>query len=140
MRNSCLLLQGLICGTDRLYRTTFSVPIEFLSNQRLKGQDHFNIEGHDHPPLSSAAVRRPIEILLSHSLNSFEEQHDSLLDSEKEELKLDRKENVVVSQTRSRKKEEKKPMWTQELRNDFIDITVGSDHFKTKLIFRNVQC
>lgn len=62
----------------------FSVPIEFLSNQHTQGQVHFNIEGH------AAAVRNPIVILFSRSLNSFEDEHGSLADSEEKELKLGR--------------------------------------------------
>ena len=49
----------------------FSVPIDFLSKQRLKGQDHFNMEGHvlPHPSLQllSSVVRNPIAILFAHS-------------------------------------------------------------------------
>lgn len=100
LRKSGLLLQGFICGTDLYIEPFFSVPIEFLSNQRLKGQDHFNMEGHALPhPLFSCCLLL-LGILLRFYflilLNSFEEEHESLSDSEKQELKLYRRKNVVV--------------------------------------------
>lgn len=71
LRESGLLLQSFICGTDLYIELFFSVPIEFLSKQRLKGQDHFNMEGHvlPHPSLQllSSVVRNPIAILFAHS-------------------------------------------------------------------------
>ena len=34
----------------------------------------------------------------------------------------------------------RKPRWSQELLNDFIDIIVNTDEYKTKLLFGNIKC
>ena len=41
---------------------------------------------------------------------------------------------------KKQKKAGRKPRWSQELLNDFIDIIVSSDQYKKKLIFRNMKC
>ena len=72
-----------------------------------------------------------------HLWNSCEEQ-DRLSDSDEDVD--EHKEKRGKSSNKKQKKPGRKPRWSQELLNDFIDIIVSTDEYKTKLIFRNIKC
>lgn len=67
--------------------------------------------------------------------NSEEEPLD--IDKQKDDQEENKKDGSKSKN--KRKKAGRKPRWSQELLNDFIDIIVSSDHYKTKLIFRNTK-
>ena len=81
-----------------------------------------------------------IVIFFFHSSNGFEE-NGSLSDPESDELNTGKhKEKCGSKSNKKQKKAGRKPRWSQELLNDFIDIIVSSDQYKKKLIFRNMKC
>ena len=73
---------------------------------------------------------------------SFEEPQ-SPSDSEEEEQGEEKNKNKNKEDgsklKEKAKKAGRKSRWSQELLSDFIDIIVSSDHYKTKLIFRNTK-
>ena len=77
--------------------------------------------------------------------STFEEPH-SPSDSEEEPLDIDKQKDGLQENEEDGSKLKKKPKkagrksrWSQELLSDFVDIIVSSDHYKTKLIFRNTK-
>lgn len=67
--------------------------------------------------------------------NSEEEPLD--IDKQKDDQEEKKKDG---SESKNKqKKAGRKPRWSQELLNEFIDIIVSSDRYKTKLIFRNTK-
>ena len=60
--------------------------------------------------------------------------------SESEEDVGEHKEKCGKSSNKKQKKPGRKPRWSQELLNNFIDITVSTDEYKTKLVLRKFKC
>jgi len=87
-------------------------------------------------------IGNPTQIMLPLIVSSLYscEERDRFSSSEEDVDDHEYKEKCGKSLNKKQKKPGRKPRWSQELLNDFIDITVSTDEYKTKLILRNFTC
>ena len=83
---------------------------------------------------------------MSYSKRYFDQKDDKDVEVEeddKEEIYEDENVNIALShfvkkgKGKSSKRPGRKPRWCSKILDDFIDIVVSSNEFKTKLIFTN---